>query len=130
MSLASKLLVSPRDLIEVQPVAEELVDPANEYKGYVFRPSGLSLGAYSEKLGAGEGFREGKTETSVNYTLYLDYRRGDPLPVTEKNQIWHPEFSLRDGSGNPDYSDRLLDVQSVRVIRPDMVVEVQAGGSY
>jgi hypothetical protein len=130
MSLAGKLLVSPRDLIKVQPVSNQPIDPDDEWQGYAFLPSGPLLTVYSEKAGAGEGAGDNRTETSVSYTLYADYRRGASIPVTEKHQIWHPEFSLKLENGNPDYTDRLLDIQSVRVIRPDMVLEIQASGSY
>jgi hypothetical protein len=131
MSLAAKLItVSPRDLTTVQVLTSQPVDPDNEWEGYAWLPSGPPLRVYSEKIGAAEAFREGKTDTNVNFTLYADYRRSQPLPLSEKSQIWHPEFSLRNEDGTPDYSDRLLDVQSVRVIRPDMVIEIQAGGSY
>jgi hypothetical protein len=130
VSLAAKLLVSPRELIEVRILANQPVDPDDEWQGYAWGPLGPPIRVYSEKLGAAEAFREGKTDTSVNYTIYADHRRGATILLNEKSQIWHPEFSLRDENGNPDYTDRLLEVESVRVIRPDMVIEIQAGGSW
>lgn len=130
MSLLSQPGITARDLITVQPLSSQLIDPNNDYRGYGWLPFGPPLRVYSKKLGAGEGFRDGKTQTDVNYTLYADYRRGTTFPITEKHQIWHPEFSRRLDNGDPDYSDRLLDVQSVLVYPNEGIAELQVGGSY
>jgi hypothetical protein len=130
VSLAAKLLVSPREFIDIQVLANQPLDPDDEWQGYDWQTLGPPLKVYSEKIGAAEAFDEGKIDTTVNFTIYADHRRGDPLPLNEKSQIWHPEFSLRLENNDPDYTTRLLEVQSVRIIRPDMVIEIQAGGSW
>ena len=132
MSLASKLMVPPRDLIFLQPVANQAVDPDDDWKGYALQPLGPPVQAYSQKAGAGESFIEGKTNTDVNYTIHIDHQRGAPPPLNEKHQLWHPEFSLRTDAGEPDYTQRLLDIQSARIVGGGggVVLELQAGASY
>ncbi len=130
MSLLSQPGITARDLIVCQPVSNQPLDPTNDWKGYAMLPLGPPLRVYSKKLGAGESFREGKGQTDVNYTLYADYRRGTVFPIKEKHSIWHPEFSLRKPDGTPDYTDRLLDVQSVVTHANDGVAVVDCGGSY
>jgi hypothetical protein len=124
VSLLSQPGVQARDLIEVQVLSNQLVDPADEYAGYAYQPVG-SLRVYSRKLTSGEAFRQGKPETNLNYTLYSSYRRGDPYPVTEKQRIWHPEASALLDNGSPDY-ETALDISSVVCYASDGVCVIEA----
>lgn len=128
MSLLSQTGIQIRDLIYVYPFADQ-PDPRGEDYGYYLQPVGRPLRAFSRKLGAGEAFVQGKANLTVNYRIYINYRRGRPAAVSERMVLWHPEVSAfkPDGSKDPDTA---LDIQSVVCHADDGVCVIEAGRSF
>lgn len=128
MSLRGQPGLDPRDLIQVQPVAYE-EDPRGEDYGNTWVARGRPIEVYSEKLTSGELFVEGKSNLTLGYKMYANYRRGTALPVSEKERVWHPEGSRRNPDGTPDYSTA-LDVSSVVPFAKDGVCQIDAGRTF
>lgn len=129
MSLLAQPGVQARDLIFVQPLAQRLLDPVDEDSGYTWQPVGDPIKVFSRKLTSGEAYRQGKTDTNLNYTLYADYRRGQVFPLTEKMRVWHPEASGRLENDEPDY-DTALDIRSVVLYAQDGVAQVDVSRDW
>jgi hypothetical protein len=123
--------VPRKRIIQIVPLSSQPVDPDHpydsDYKYLPTVPNGMR--AYSKKLSAGAAYNLGKEEGTVNYQIFVDYRDGQTLPVTEKSRIWHPEYSTKNEDGTKNYEERTLDVQSVVPYPDDGVAEIQAGGS-
>lgn len=129
MSLPEKLGVARKDLIEVIPVASQ-DDPRGKNWGKVWAPllDPPELRVFSRKIGAGEAYRDGKTETRVNFTVYADHRRTVPFPLNERHRLWHPELSKRNSDDTPNYATA-LEIQSVVTNNQDGVAIIDCGGA-
>lgn len=129
MSLKSQPGVLARDLIYIQPVKQQMVgDPDVGYQAW--GPVGPMLLAYSQKLGSGQSFREGKQEQTLSYRVIIEYKRGQVYPFGEKDGIWHPQASDRLSDGTPDYSTALSIDSIVSYPEPEGVSVIECGRTY
>lgn len=125
MSLRSQPGLEPRDLILVQPVRFVPGDDPD-----IDRPSLQPVGprreAYSEQVGAGEAYIQGKSNYTLSYTIYVDWMRGTDLGFTVQDYLWHPEASTYHQDGTPDWSTA-LNIDSIQTFPRDGIARIEAG---
>lgn len=128
MSILAQPGITARDLIEVRVVGETPNEKGEEYAP-VPGPVGDPVKVISKPLTGRERFEQGKTGSTVAYTLYADLEGSEH--VTPKTRLWHPVESKLDEDGSPVWTESLLDVSSVqRFVFGENIAVVECERTY